>query len=258
MACGHRGRSGGGENGPGPALPDRGHQRPDRQPQTGAAGRYSHPWPACLFLPGAGPVPGGRVGRRPAHRRAGLLSCRDPFPRYELPLLHLAAGCVPAGRGAAEEAERHAAQAEEAAASLDYGQERLYAAMARALVCQASGDYLGMAGALGHWRDDSALDGRSRVYAVLWRPLLAEGLVGSGQAEQADVVLAQLRTDSAQVGYLAPGPGLAGRMAGRTARRPRAGPADLQPRRGHRRPAKPGSHGPAAAGPRPTAAAYRK
>ena len=29
--------------------------------------------------------------------------------RYELPLLHLAAGCVPAGRGAAEEAEQHAA-----------------------------------------------------------------------------------------------------------------------------------------------------
>ena len=111
---------------------------------------------------------------------------------------------MPAGRGAAEEAERHAPLAEEAAASLDYGQERLYAAMARALVCQASGDYLGMADALGHWRDDSALDGRSRVYAVLWRPLLAEGLVGSGQAEQADVVLAQLRAGSGQVGYLAP------------------------------------------------------
>lgn len=124
--------------------------------------------------------------------------------RYELPLLHLAAGCVPAGRGVAEEAERHAALAEEAAASLDYGQERLYAAMARALVCQASGDYLGMADALGHWRDDSALDGRSRVYAVLWRPLLAEGLVGSGQAEQANVVLAQLRAGSGQVSYLAP------------------------------------------------------
>ena len=101
--------------------------------------------------------------------------------RYERPLLHLAAGCVPAGRGAAEEAERHARLAEEAAASLEYGQERLYAAMARALVCQATGDYLGMADALGHWRDDSALDGRSRAYAVLWRPLLAEGLVGSGQ-----------------------------------------------------------------------------
>jgi DNA-binding CsgD family transcriptional regulator len=109
--------------------------------------------------------------------------------RYELPLLHLAAGCVPAGRGAAEEAERHARLAEEEAASLDYGQERLYAAMARALVCQASGDYLGMADALGDWRDDAALDGRSRTYAVLWRPLLAEGLVGSGQSEPAAAVL---------------------------------------------------------------------
>jgi hypothetical protein len=45
--------------------------------------------------------------------------------RYELPLLHLAAGCVPAGRGMSEEAERHARLAEEAAASLDYGQEKL-------------------------------------------------------------------------------------------------------------------------------------
>ena len=47
--------------------------------------------------------------------------------RFELPLLHLAAGCVPASRGAVEEAERHARLAEEAAASADYGQERLYA-----------------------------------------------------------------------------------------------------------------------------------
>ncbi len=124
--------------------------------------------------------------------------------RYELPLLHLAAACVPAGRGAAGEAERHAALAEEAAASLDYGQEKVYAAMARALVCQASGDYLGMADALGPWQDDAALDGRSRVYAVLWRPLLAEGLIGSGQLEQAAAVLDQLRADSGEVGYLAP------------------------------------------------------
>jgi DNA-binding CsgD family transcriptional regulator len=124
--------------------------------------------------------------------------------RYELPLLHLAAGCVPAGRGTAEEAERHARLAEEAAASLDYGQERLYAGMARALMCQASGDYLGMADALGPWQDGSALDGRSRVYAVLWRPLLAEGLVGSGQSEQAAAVLDQLRADGGQVSYLRP------------------------------------------------------
>jgi len=119
-------------------------------------------------------------------------------------MLHLAAGCVPAGRGQAEEAERHAALAEEAAASLDYGQERVYAAMARALVCQASGDYLGMADALGPWQDEKTLDGRSRVYAVLWRPLLAEGLIGSGQLEQAGAVLDQLRADSSPGSYLQP------------------------------------------------------
>jgi DNA-binding CsgD family transcriptional regulator len=123
---------------------------------------------------------------------------------YELPLLHLAAGCVPAGRGAAGEAERHARLAEEAAASLDYGQERLYAAMARALVCQAAGDYLGMADVLGPWRDDAVLDGRSRVYAVLWRPLLAEGLIGSGQAEPAAAVLDRLRAENGQVSYVQP------------------------------------------------------
>jgi DNA-binding CsgD family transcriptional regulator len=122
--------------------------------------------------------------------------------RFELPLLHLAAGCVPAGRGATEEAERHAREAEEIAASLDYGQERVYAAMARALVCQASGDYLGMADALVPWQDDAALDGRSRAYAVLWRPLLAEGLIGSGQTERAAAVLDQLRANSGQVSYV--------------------------------------------------------
>ena len=124
--------------------------------------------------------------------------------RHELPLLRLAAACVPAGRGAAGEAERHARLAEEVAASLDYGQERLYAAMARALVCQAAGDYLGMADALGYWRDEAALDGRSRRDAALWRPLLAEGLIGSGRAESAAAVLAPLRVGSGEVAYLQP------------------------------------------------------
>ena len=52
--------------------------------------------------------------------------------------------------------------------------------------------------------DDSVLDGRSRVYAVLWRPLLVEGLVGSGQTEQAAVALDQLRADGSRVSYLQP------------------------------------------------------
>jgi DNA-binding CsgD family transcriptional regulator len=121
--------------------------------------------------------------------------------RHELPLLHMVAACVPAGRGQDEEAGRHAQVAEEAAASLDYGQEGLYGAMARALIAQASGDYLGMADVLEPWRGDAALDRRGRV---LWRPLLAEGLIGSGQLEQAAAVVDQLRADADQVSYLQP------------------------------------------------------
>jgi len=134
----------------------------------------------------------------------GLSAAAIHARRFDLSLLYLAAACVPAGRGAAEEAERHARRAEEIAASLDYGQEKLYAAMARALVCQAAGDYLGMADALGPWQDGSVLDGRSRRDAVLWRPLLAEGLIGSGQAERAAAVLDQLHAGGGQVGYLQP------------------------------------------------------
>jgi DNA-binding CsgD family transcriptional regulator len=140
-----------------------------------------------------------------------LMTCEQGFSaaaigarRFELPLLHLAASCVPAGRGAAEQTERHARLAVvQAAAGLDYGQERLYAAMARALVCQASGDYPGMAGALGPWQDDAALDGHGRMYAMLWRPLLAEGLIGSGQLHQAAAVVDRLRAGGL-AGYLQP------------------------------------------------------
>jgi DNA-binding NarL/FixJ family response regulator len=122
---------------------------------------------------------------------------------FEFPLLHLAACCVPAGRGVTAEADEHARQAEAAAASLDYGQEGLYAAMARALVCQAAGDYLGMADAFSPWQDVE-LDGRSRTYAVLWRPLMAEGLIGSGQLEQAAGAVALLQSESGQIRYLEP------------------------------------------------------
>jgi ATP/maltotriose-dependent transcriptional regulator MalT len=76
--------------------------------------------------------------------------------------------------------------------------------MARALVCQATGDYLGMADALGPWQDDAALDGRSRGRAALWRPLLAEGLIGSGQTELAAAVLEQLRGNTVQASFLEP------------------------------------------------------
>ena len=71
-------------------------------------------------------------------------------------------------------------------------------------MAQAAGDYLGMADALGPWQDDSALDDRSRGLAMLWQPLLAEGLIGSGQTGPAAAVLDQLRATGSQVGYLQP------------------------------------------------------
>jgi len=42
------------------------------------------------------------------------------------------------------------------------------------------------------------------MYAVLWRPLLAEGLAGSGQAGAAAAVLDQLHAASSRASYLAP------------------------------------------------------
>jgi DNA-binding CsgD family transcriptional regulator len=122
----------------------------------------------------------------------GLSAASIDQRRFELPLLHLAAACVPAGRGLVTEAERQAGLAVAAATSVDYAQERVYAAMAQALVAQGSGDYLGMADALGPWQQDSAVDERSQLHGVLWRPLLAEGLIGSGQTGPAAAVLNQL------------------------------------------------------------------
>jgi hypothetical protein len=116
--------------------------------------------------------------------------------------MHLAGSCLAAGRGQADEAETYASAAEEVSASLRYGQEMVYAA--RAFCCQAVADYLGMADALSPWKDDSALDARSRLSAVLWKSLLLEGLVGSGQLGLATDVLESLRADCAEVRYLRP------------------------------------------------------
>src|SRR6185437_5523370 len=77
-----------------------GYQRPGRQPRAGAPGRDAHPWRACLFLAGAGPVPGRRVGRRAAHRRAGVLCRRHPFPPVR------AAAAAPGRRVRASRARR--------------------------------------------------------------------------------------------------------------------------------------------------------
>jgi DNA-binding CsgD family transcriptional regulator len=42
------------------------------------------------------------------------------------------------------------------------------------------------------------------VYTMLWRPLLAEGLIGSGQTDGAAVVLERMRAEDGQVSYVGP------------------------------------------------------
>jgi DNA-binding CsgD family transcriptional regulator len=123
---------------------------------------------------------------------------------YDLALLHLAATCVPAGRGSSEEAEGHARSAQLAVEGLDYGHERLYADMARALVCQTMGDYSGIADALGRWPEDEILGGRSKSSAVIWQPLLIEGLIGSDRHQEAEAVLGRLSSRAGPRSYLQP------------------------------------------------------
>ena len=77
--------------------------------------------------------------------------------------------------------------------------------MARALLCQAAGDYQGIALALRDWWKDQTLDGLSRMYTVLWRPLLIEGLIGSGQHEQAAGMLSELEAGASSASLSAAG-----------------------------------------------------
>ncbi len=135
----------------------------------------------------------------------GLLEASVHPRPAALPLLHLAATCVPAGRGATGEAEEHAHLAEQALEIGDVSQVRIYSGMARALSCQIAGDFQGLVAALHDWLEDQTLDGHSRMNAVLWRPLLIEGLIGSGQHEQAARVLADLLDGASPVTYLQPG-----------------------------------------------------
>ncbi len=61
-----------------------------------------------------------------------------------------------------------------------------------------------MADVLVPYSDEAAADARTRALAALWRPLLAEGLIGSGEAKKATVVLDQLQENASQASWLAP------------------------------------------------------
>ena len=86
---------------------------------------------------------------------------------------------MPARWGATEEAEQHARLAEQAAASLDDGQERVYAAMARALVCQAC---------IRRKPTTRPLQGDECPYLGSWSKISAHGGEGSRPAGSAESV----------------------------------------------------------------------
>src|SRR5271170_3956760 len=62
-----------------------------------------------------------------------------------------------------------------------------------------------MAEVMGPWSDDEALDGRTRLYGVLWRPLLVEGLAGSGRTDEAAAALQILQEQGRDVEFLQSG-----------------------------------------------------
>ena len=175
---------------------------------------------ARLLLPGAGPVPGRRVGRRAAHRRAGVLRRRDPLPPVR------AAAAAP-GRGLRAGQPRRGGGSRTArpAGRGGRGQRGLRAGTG----VRGDGPGAGLPGRRrlpGHGRRAGTLAGRrgpgrpqpglrrccgGRCWPRAWSD--------PGSWSAAAAVLAQLRADSGQVSYMRPGPGLAGRMAGRAARR---------------------------------------
>jgi len=87
---------------------------------------------------------------------------------------------------------------------MDASGEGLWAAMTRALIAQAAGDYQAITGAFRPFLDDPPQDSRSRALSVFWRPLLAEGLIGSGLTGPGAALLDQLRANAGQVGWLQP------------------------------------------------------
>ena len=201
-----------------------------RQPHAGAAGRDADPGPAGLLLPGAGPVPGRRVGRRAAHRRAGVLRRGDPLPPDR------AAAAAP-GRGlrAGQPRRGRGSRTARPAGRGGRGQHGLRAGTG----VRGNGPGAGVPGGRGlpgHGRRAGGLAGRrgpGRPQPGLRRPVAAAAGGGPGRFGSAGA--GRRRAGPAAGGQHpgelpAAGRGLAGRMAGRAARGGGRRAGDLRPR----------------------------
>jgi len=117
-------------------------------------------------------------------------------------LRRMCAALVPAGRGQWAVAMRHARRAGRVADRLGGPQDVRYAAIAAATVSQARADPTGMLAALSPMAEAEPT-GTHSWWALWWRPLLVEALIGLGDHTRAAEQLQILSSLSEGVGYLA-------------------------------------------------------
>ena len=170
--------------------PGPGHQRPDRQPQDGTVGRHRHRWSCAPTSTWRWPSTWPARGMTCCSPRSRDSRRRDPYPHLR-PADAAPGGRVRAGRAGRGRGGRTARGSwpRRRRPAWTTARKRCTGRWPGPWSARRPGDYLGMADALGPWQDETALDSRSRVYAVLWLPLLAERRIGSGQLDQATTVL---------------------------------------------------------------------
>ncbi|MFC4857260.1 helix-turn-helix transcriptional regulator [Actinophytocola glycyrrhizae] len=128
--------------------------------------------------------------------QARILEEEDEQPQNQV-LRRMASVFVPAGRGDWEVAAEHVRAAHQLAQRMGGPQDLRYAAIGAAVLHQARSDHPRMLAALrevpGLTVDDaSGGDGAHRWWDLWWRPLLVEGLLGTGHLDVAATQLAAL------------------------------------------------------------------
>jgi tetratricopeptide (TPR) repeat protein len=106
---------------------------------------------------------------------------------------HAGAAFLAAGRGLWKRASQHIASAEWWVNEVGPPQFVVYPAMAKTVLAQATGDYPGMAAAVGPLLSWSEAGGWIEAYRCWWLPLAVEALTGEGRLDEAEATLRQVQ-----------------------------------------------------------------
>jgi len=115
-----------------------------------------------------------------------------------LGMTYAVAGYVSAGRGLWELAESQVAIASSSAEMLPWWGSRAYAAVARATLAQARGDYPAMHRALREFDDPAVRERVDGLGSPAWRALRTEALLGLGRLDAAEDQLRELQDRTRQ------------------------------------------------------------